>query len=161
MDTESIASIPDVYNHPMAGHLGFLLRRVQLAVFADFQIRTAEFNLTPTEYSVLEVIQAEPDMQQNRLAEIISVKPANCVVLINGLEQRGLLDRRSVTPKPGRGRALALRLTPEGKKLLKKMNKRVQEHLDHLVRLLGGKAHEQLRQQLLALFEKAEHGLLG
>jgi DNA-binding MarR family transcriptional regulator len=140
----------------MSGHLGFLLRRVQLAVFNDFQERTASFNLTPTEYSVLTVIDARPGLQQSQLAEMVGVKPANCVLLITGLEKRRLLDRR-VFPK---SRALALRLTPEGKKLLKQINQRVDEHQKHLVQLLGAQAHEELRRLLLRLLEHAGRGQL-
>jgi DNA-binding MarR family transcriptional regulator len=145
----------------MAGHLGFLLRRVQLAVFNDFQERTAAFNISPTEYSILSVIAAQPGMQQTRLSEIIGVKPANCVALLLDLEKRRLLDRRVFTEKRARGRALALRLTPDGKKLLKQINRRVEEHQKFLVQLLGEEAHETLRHQLLTLLQYAEHGQLG
>jgi DNA-binding MarR family transcriptional regulator len=161
VEPETAAESPETLGHPMAGHIGFLLRRVQLAVFNDFQARTASFNLTPTEYSILTVIEAEPGLQQTRLAEIIGVKAANLVALITGLEERRLLDRRVFAKKPVRGRALALRLTPDGKKLLKQINRRVDEHKIFLVQLLGDEAHEELRNLLLLLLEKADQGLLG
>ncbi len=161
MEPEPDVEDPATYRHPMAGHLGFLLRRVQLAVFNDFQERTASFNLTPTEYSMLTVIDAEPGLQQSRLAEIVGVKPGNCVTLLAGLEKRNLLDRRVFAKKPIRGRALALRLTPEGRKLLKQVNRRVSEHQKFLVELLGFDAHEQLRHIMLSLLEHVDRGLLG
>jgi DNA-binding MarR family transcriptional regulator len=161
VEPETVAESLATHAHPMAGHLGFLLRRVQLAVFNDFQARTADFNLTPTEYSILAVIDTEPGLQQSRLAEMIGVKPANCVALLTGLEDRRLLDRRIFANKPVRGRALALRLTPEGKKLLKQVNRRVEDHQKFLVQLLGHQAHEELRHLLLLLLEKADQGVLG
>ncbi len=161
MEPPAITENPPSHAHPMAGHLGFLLRRVQLAVFNDFQARTAAFNITPTEYSILAVIAAEPGLQQTRLAEMIGVKPANCVALLTELEKRRLLDRRVFVEKPARGRALALRLTPEGKKLLKQINRRVDEHQEFLVQLLGDEAHEDLRHLLLLMLDHAEHGRLG
>jgi DNA-binding MarR family transcriptional regulator len=161
VEPDIVTDEPESHAHPMAEHLGFLLRRVQLAVFSDFQKRTATFNLTPTEYSILMVIRARPDLQQGQLAEMIGVKPANCVALITGLEQRRLVDRRVFPRKAERGRALALRLTPDGKKLLKQVNRRVSEHQDHLIQLLGADAHEALRQLLLRLLAQAERGELG
>jgi DNA-binding MarR family transcriptional regulator len=161
VETETIGKLPAAYSHPMAGHLGFLLRRVQLAVFNDFQTRTASFNLTPTDYSILTVLDAEPGMQQSRLAEIVGVKPANCVALITGLEKRRLLDRRVFAKKLVRGRALALCLTPDGKKLLKQINRRVDEHQMFLVQLLGSEAHKELRRILLLLLEQVDRGLFG
>jgi len=154
VEPEPVEDLAHIQDHPMAGHLGFLLRRVQLAVFNDFQTRTASFNITPTEYSVLTVIDARPGLQQSQLAELVGVKPANCVTLITGLEQRRLLDRRAL-PK---SRALALRLTPEGKTLLEQVNQRVDEHQMHLVQLLGYEAHETLRNLLLRLLAYAERG---
>jgi DNA-binding MarR family transcriptional regulator len=161
VEPDTVEEIPETHGHPMAGHLGFLLRRVQLAVFSDFQARTASFNLTPTEYSILSVIDARPGMQQTRLAELVGVKAANCVALITGLEKRRLLDRRDVSKKLVHGRALALRLTPDGKKLLKQINRRVDEHQMYLVQLLGYQAHEELRHLLLLLLEHAERGRFG
>ncbi len=161
MEPEPLAEIPEIFGHPMAGHLGFLLRRAQLAVFGDFQVRTESFGLTPTEYTILSVIGAMPGLQQTRLAELIGVKAANCVLLITGLEKRRLLDRRVFAKKPVRGRALALRLTPDGKKLLKQINRRVLEHQLYLVEVLGHEAHEQLRHLLLLLLAQAERGRFG
>jgi DNA-binding MarR family transcriptional regulator len=102
-----------------------------------------------------------PGLQQTRLAELIGVKAANCVLLITGLEKRRLLDRRVFAKKPVRGRALALRLTPDGKKLLKQINRRVLEHQLYLVEVLGHEAHEQLRHLLLLLLAQAERGRFG
>ena len=160
MDDEPTENLPAV-SHPLASHIGFLLRRVQLAVFSDFQTRTATFEITPSEYAILQVLHASPRMQQNRLAEIIGVKPANCVVLINGLEKRHLLIRRAYSKKLPQGRALALSLTMEGKEFLKKMNIRVLEHQKFLVDLLGVRAHEELRDHLTSLLDQADRGLLG
>jgi DNA-binding MarR family transcriptional regulator len=159
VELEPNTEYPGNLDHPMADHLGFLLRRVQLAVFNDFQARTASFNLTPTEYSILTVIDAMPGLQQTELAKMIGVKAANLVALVADLEKRRLLDRRVFAKKLERGRALALRLTPDGKKLLKQINRRVMEHQMNLV--LGYQAHEQLRHILLRLLEHADRGLFG
>ncbi len=161
MEPEPDQYVVPIYSHPMAGHVGFLLRRVQLAIFNDFQERTTEFNISPTEYSILSVVSAQRNLQQNQLAKIVGVKPANCVALITALEKRRLLDRKEVGAKPARGRAKALRLTPAGERLLKQMNRRVGEHQRFLVQLLGYEAHEDLRMLLLTLLQYVERGLFG
>jgi DNA-binding MarR family transcriptional regulator len=161
VELENVVDLPDSHAHPLARHIGFLLRRAQLAVFNDFSIRTAAFNITPTEYSILTAIEVKPNLQQGQLAELIGVKPGNCVALILALEKRRLLDRRVFAKKPERGRALALRLTPDGKKLLKQVNRRVGEHQMHFIKLLGFQEHETLRVLLLQLLESTDRGLFG
>jgi len=161
VELENVFQFPESHGHPLARHIGFLLRRAQLAVFNDFSVRTAAFNITHTEYSILSVVDAKPNLQQGQLAELIGVKPANCVALIVALEKRRLLDRRLFAKKPERGRALALRLTPDGKKLLKQVNRRVIEHQMHFIKLLGLQEHETLRVLLLQLLENADGGLFG
>jgi DNA-binding MarR family transcriptional regulator len=97
--------------------VGYRLRRAQLAVFKRFLAQFAEFDLRPAEYSVLVLIDDNPGRSQSEIAEVLGIKRANFVALVNGLEARGLTARRF---SPGDRRANALHLTAAGRAFLDK-----------------------------------------
>ena len=137
-------------DHPLADHLGFLLRRAQLMIFADFHERMGDLEVTPATFSVLAILRAFPRIRQNRLTEIMAIKPANGVTLINSLEKRGLLAREKL---PVSGRAVALSLTEAGAALLNEADKRVDSHREHFRALLGDRDQEVLFALLRRLIE--------
>ena len=132
-------------DHPLGEHIGFMLRRAQLVVFQDFQRRTAGLDLTPAAYSVLVIVDRQPGIRQNRLTEMLAIKPANCVTLINGMEKQSLLVREKVRVS---GRAVALNLTDRGRALLAEANRKVGEHLTAMRERLGNEDAVQLLQLL-------------
>ena len=94
-------------------HLGYALRRAQLAVFADF-IRTLEkVNLRPGEYSVLTLIAENPGILARRICQTLGIQPANFVALCGRLESRGLVRRVPIDR-----RSNGLYLTPKGRALI-------------------------------------------
>jgi DNA-binding MarR family transcriptional regulator len=99
------------------GIVGYRLRRAQLAVFQRFLTAFADLGLRPAEYSVLVLIADNPGRKQTEIAEVLGIKRANFVTLINELEARGLTERRT---SPGDRRANALHLTTEGRAFLTK-----------------------------------------
>lgn len=118
-----------------------MLRQAQLSVFQDFYRRTAGFDLTPVAYSVLVIVAGQPGIRQNRLTELLMIKPANCVTLINGLEKQGLLTREKVKVS---GRAVSLQMTEAGRTLLARANEKVEEHLTAMRGRLGDKDYRLL-----------------
>jgi DNA-binding MarR family transcriptional regulator len=121
-------------SHPLSDHIGFVLRRAQLSVFQDFQHAVEGLELTPAGYSVLVILERHPGLRQNRLTELLAIKPANCVTLINGLEKRGLVVREKVKVS---GRAVALSLTEAGHALLAEANRQVDAHRARMRERLG------------------------
>lgn len=115
--------------------VGYRLRRAQLSVFQRFIAAFDALNLRPAEYSVLALIGDNPGRKQTEIAEILGIKRANFVALINGLDNRGLTERRVA---PGDRRANALYLTKEGVRFLNEA-RAVQEAFEaDCVRRLGG-----------------------
>jgi DNA-binding MarR family transcriptional regulator len=139
-----------LHEHPLADHIGYALRRAQVAVFQDFCESTAQFDLRPAEYSVLVILKDKPDMRHNHLARMLAIKPANCVILINNLEERGLVTREKL---PVSGRAIVLKLTRRGETLLHQANKKVEEHRQRMRDRLGEEGAAHLLQLLNRLFE--------
>ena len=99
----------------LADHLGFQLRLAQQRVFDEFHRRFGAEGLTPARYSVLAVLEANPDARQVAVAEALGIKPPNLAVLIHKMEADGLVERRQ---DAANRRANMLRLTPAGAALL-------------------------------------------
>jgi DNA-binding MarR family transcriptional regulator len=104
---------------PLAGMVGYALKRAQLAAFDEATQGFAELDLRPAHYSVLALVGHAPGRKQSHVAAALGIQRANFVVLIDGLERRGLAERR---PVPSDRRSHALHLTREGKRVLARAN---------------------------------------
>ncbi|MET9118896.1 MarR family transcriptional regulator [Streptomyces longwoodensis] len=71
--------------------------------------------LTPAQYKTLAMVAARPEMQQSDLSDALGVTKGNISMLVARLEADGLLSR---TPS---GAAYLLRLTPDGRDLVKRL----------------------------------------
>ncbi len=131
----------------LPGLVGYALRRAQLAVFQDFVDTMATVDVRPGQFSVLLLIAINPGVSQTEISEALGIKPTNLAVLLNGLQARGLTERRRGAADK---RAHALHLTAAGKTLMRKLDELVQQHEARVTANLGadGKA------RLLKLLEK-------
>ncbi len=107
----SVPAVARLDMAPLTGHVGFLLRLAQQQVFDEFHRHFGQAGVTPARYSVLALLQANPDVQQGHLAEALRVKPSNMAVLLAEMEAQGLVDRRV---DAANRRANLLRLTAAG-----------------------------------------------
>lgn len=128
--------------------IGYKLRRAQLLVFQDFLRSFAKMKLRPAEFSVLAMIARTPGLKQSEIAEALGIKRANFVALMDGLEARGLADRRKGDKDK---RSHSLHLTPEGERFVKKMVATWNEHENRMIDRLGG---AQERDRLIELLER-------
>lgn len=96
---------------PLAGKVGYALRRAQLAVFDEIIAAFAELDLRPAQYSVLVLLEHAPGLKQSDVAGALGIQRANFVALFDGLERRGLARR---SPTPNDRRSYALYLTEAG-----------------------------------------------
>ncbi len=108
---------------PMADELGFHLRRSQIAAFKVFaQTVTAAEGITPGLYGMLQVIANNPGLSQSALAEAMEVDRSSIVKVVNQLEEKGLIARDA---SPTDRRSYCLRMKPEGKLALKRIEEAV------------------------------------
>ncbi|CAG0966508.1 Transcriptional repressor MprA [Rhizobiaceae bacterium] len=128
--------------------IGYKLRRAQLSVFQDFLLAFAKIKLRPAEFSVLAMIADTPGQKQTEIASQLGIKRANFVALMDGLERRGLAERRKTEADK---RSHSLHLTPEGVRFMKKVMVLWREHEEHLIARLGGPAE---RDRLIALLDR-------
>jgi DNA-binding MarR family transcriptional regulator len=128
-------------------HLGYFVRRLQVAIFQDFIRRLARIDVSPAQFSVLVVIDANPGLSQMELANTLGIERARLVRMLHLLEERGLTVRLRAN---GDGRRHALELTREGQKLLAKAKALAAEHEDMLKEKLGAERHAMLLNAMKA-----------
>lgn len=114
--------------------LGYFVRRVQVWIFQDFIGRLASIDLSPAQFSVLVVVDANRGLSQAELAATLGIERARLVRVLHRLEQRGLIQR---LPSSADGRRHALRLTRDGQRVLARAKALSDEHEAGLVKRFG------------------------
>jgi DNA-binding MarR family transcriptional regulator len=127
---------------------GYLMKRAFNVVQADLARVLEPFGLRMLSFSTLMVVIDNPDITQTQLAQALSVERSNIVVVLDVLEEAGLLNRN---PVPRNRRAYALRATLAGQRLAEKAAKAVAEHEARLFGSLSPAEHGVLRQALAGL----------
>lgn len=94
--------------------VGYNCRRAYLNILPQFFKRMEKFDLRPVDYTILTLVNANPGINQKRLAQASGVAPPNMAPLLDRLEQRGLLARQR---NPADKRSQVLVLTEEGRDL--------------------------------------------
>jgi DNA-binding MarR family transcriptional regulator len=114
--------------------LGYQLAQATISTTVVYMKEVGEpFELRPVEYTILSLINENPDGSSAQLAQALAVTAPNITMWIDKLEGRGLVQRtRNETDK----RAQHLRLTPKGATLVAQATEKllVGEHeaLSHL-----------------------------
>jgi DNA-binding MarR family transcriptional regulator len=121
---------PAVDLGPLGDHIGYALRRAQLAVFDEAIRDFAKVDLRPAQFSVLAFVGHRPGLKQSEVAAALGIQRANFVALLDGLEDRGLARR---SPAPRDRRSYAVFLTEDGGRVLARANTlvaRIETRLD-------------------------------
>jgi len=127
--------------------IGYHLRRAQNFVFEDFVKSIGDDAITPGQFGVLSVIFENQGLNQSTLAKTIGIERSTMVGVIDTLEKRGIVVRkRSEIDK----RSYGLQLSPTGKDLLNRVEKKVSDHEQRLSANLTAKE----RSQLIKLLKK-------
>ena len=132
---------------PLAAMLHHALRDAQAQVQDDLQASFAAEEMRALPYAILVVLARNPGLRQIQVGFALGIQPTNLVPLIDGLEKRGLAERRVV---PGDRRARGLFLTRLGAETLARLEARAAAHEARLAERLGPGG----REQLLALLRR-------
>jgi DNA-binding MarR family transcriptional regulator len=100
---------------PAFHSIGFTLSTIGYAVARRFREILAPLELEPREFGLLRAVSAAEGETQQAIGERLQIPPSRMVAFIDGLEARGLLERR-LNPEDRRTRAL--HLTDAGRDLL-------------------------------------------
>src|ERR1700687_18377 len=102
--------------------LAYSLKRAQLKVFEDFLRCVAPLQLTPAQFSVMQLLDKKPGPNQTEIANTLGILRPNCVAMLDGLESRDLCARiRSTNDR----RSHILMLTDKGRAVLARAKKLV------------------------------------
>jgi len=101
----------------LAQYSGFLLNWVAARSRMRFAAALAEIDLHLREFAALNIVAAKPGLTQHDLAAASEIDASTLVATLDGLEQRGLAERR---PVPEDRRKRAIYLTPAGEATLER-----------------------------------------
>jgi len=118
----SIERVPGLSYGDLDEHLGYVLRRAQLAGFEAFHRATGRSEITPARYTAMVIVQANPGLTQSALGAALGTARSGAMTTADWLEARGLAERRD---RPGDGRSWGLYLTPRGEARLRELKRRV------------------------------------
>ena len=132
---------------------GYGMKRAFNAIQADVNRTLKPFGLRMVTFSALSVIAEKPGLSQAHLADALSIERPNLVVLVDELEQAGLIARdRQASDR----RAYALTLTNEGARVLKRADAAVMAHDAHMTTALSKADRARLMDMLMAIERAGE-----
>jgi DNA-binding MarR family transcriptional regulator len=102
--------------------LPYVVARLDRVLRRAIETAVNEFGLSVTQYTLLSVLASQPDLSSAQLARRAYVSPQSMNETLLNLEKEELLKR---TPDPNHGRILRTRLTPKGRRLVERCDKKV------------------------------------
>jgi DNA-binding MarR family transcriptional regulator len=133
--------------YAMPGHL---IRRSQQIAVSLFAEETAPFGVTPVQYAALVAIREQPDVDATRLSELIAFDRSTIGNVLERLERKGLIARKSGTRDK---RTKRLRVTARGARLLVRIRKGVERAQERILAPLAPAE----RRQFMAMLTKLVH----
>src|SRR5438874_2339152 len=91
--------------------VAFLLAQVGSHAAAKFGERLAALDLSPPHAGILRALHAGAALSQQALGAMLGILPSRLVILVDELEERGIVERRD---SPKDRRAYTLHLTRKG-----------------------------------------------
>ena len=114
----------------LAQHAGFLIRRMWQIHVAMFLHETQGSGMTPLQFSILHVLQQNPDLEQVELAHRIGLDRSNLSEILSRMVQGKLVK---CSPSANDRRAKVARLTAKGLGVIRKLSDQVQRSHDLLL----------------------------
>jgi DNA-binding MarR family transcriptional regulator len=134
MPKRSTSSTPPATLGLLPNLLGYHLRRAQQTVFQDFAASLDGAHVTPGQFGVLALIDANSGLSQTRLAQILGIDRSTLVGVIDKLERQGLVERAA---RPGDRRSHALKLSSVGETRFRALAQQVKRHETRMARQLS------------------------
>lgn len=140
---------PNVEDTVLHNLIGYRMKRAYMQIRPEAQRVLAEEDLRVVSFSCLSIITDNPGIVQSELADALQMERSNLVVIIDELEQRGLITRKKV---PTDRRRYALTATLLGRRLRDRAAKKLQKVEDDILDRLD----DEHRAHLLTALEQLE-----
>jgi DNA-binding MarR family transcriptional regulator len=125
--------------------VAFMLAQIGSHAAAKFAERLAPLKLTPPQAGILGVISRQDGLSQQALADLLGMFPSRLVLVLDELEQAGLIER---CPHSSDRRIYILHLTARGKKAVQAVGRVARQHEDAMCAALNASERETLAQLL-------------
>lgn len=126
----------------------FLLAQLGAHAAQRFAQRIAELELTPPQTGLLRCVGQRPGQSQQAIAAQLGTTPSRLVGLVDGLQRRGLVERRR---NPDDRRNYALYLTEAGRRCMAGIGLAARQHENAICAGLSDAEREQLHILLTRL----------
>ena len=137
---------------PAAPRLSYLVFRLERRIRARLDQALAQHGVTTTEYMALSELRLRDGASSAQLARIAFVTPQAMNLVIRDLEQRGLIGREA---DPNGGRVLRASLSRDGKALLRRCDRA----LDEIERVMLAALEQDDRKNLGDRLTECAHAL--
>ena len=114
------AEDPGARTRPPGPGNAFLLAQLGAHAAEQFARRVTELSLTPAQAGLLRLVARGPGQSQQAIARQLGTPPSRLVLLVDGLQERGLLERRR---NPADRRHYALYLTEGGTRFMAELGR--------------------------------------
>jgi DNA-binding MarR family transcriptional regulator len=132
----------------LSGRLAYLLKRAHVALGDLHDELLAPTGVTHRELAILMFLDAREPESQQQVAGRLGVDRTTMVALIDGLEDKGLVERR---PDPADRRRNVIAITPTGRKTLRQATRASDRAEQRLLADLDDAEAAQLRALLARL----------
>jgi len=123
----------------------FLVAQVGAHAASQFAGRLRKLKIAPQHAGILRILSATPGVTQQALATTLGIVASRLVVLVDEMEQRGLIERR---PNPEDRRRHALYVTRDGRSTLESIGRIAREHSQSLFAAISRDEQRQLASLL-------------
>jgi DNA-binding MarR family transcriptional regulator len=127
------------------GQPAFLLAQLGAHAANQFTERLGVLQLTPADAGILRLLRSAAGISQQELAEKLRIHPSRLVAILDNLERRQLVERKSNSEDR---RLYSLYLTKDGGEILERIGKVAREHQDVLLSALSPDDRQRLTELL-------------
>ena len=121
--------------NPMDRFVGYKIRRIKHAIINELNDILSGFGLRIMDFAVLSILEANPRIYQNEITRLVGAEPPALVLSLDRLEKANYLFRQL---SPTDRRLRTLHLTPEGRKLIKKVTAKVEQQERRIKQAIRG-----------------------
>lgn len=120
--------------------INFILSNAQNAVYSYFKKRLQEFDITPSQYSLLSCLRSQDGQTPSQLAQALKLDTSSITGILSRTEKKDLIGR-SYSQEDRRSVSIYLR--PEGSALLNQVDRVIEEANAKITRGFDSKHYEQ------------------
>lgn len=133
--------------------INFILSNTQNAVYGYFKKRLQAFDITPSQYALLQCLYAQDGLTPSQLAQALRLDTSSITGILGRLEKKGLIDR--VYSQEDR-RSVRIHLRDEGKALWAQVDRVIEDANATITAGLDQERYEQLLAALTLLEHNTE-----